>query len=256
VSGARLDFSSHVDEATIGIRVSGRGDPMLARQLLSAVRKCLAEAPHAVVIDLTGLDDPAGECVPALLAAHRAAATVDPTVRLLVCVVAGGLARHTRRVGLSRLMPIFATSGQAHATLRAGAPMPAMRRRHFPAIHPSVASARALVGRACADWQLIHLRHPAGVVISELAANAVDHARRDFTVTLSLRGALLHMAVRDDNSTLPRLLDPAPIDALRPLDDHSRGLLLVAGHATAWGAMPCPGGKVVWATLRARPIGR
>jgi anti-sigma regulatory factor (Ser/Thr protein kinase) len=87
--------------------------------------------------------------------------------------------------------------------------------------------------------------------MSELAGNAVEHARTEFVVTVSRDGAALHLAVRDGAAQYPRLIEPAPLDQRAQMSDRGRGLLLVHAVAAAWGAMPARGGKVVWATVAA-----
>jgi MEDS: MEthanogen/methylotroph, DcmR Sensory domain len=84
----------------------------------------------------------------------------------------------------------------------------------------------------------------AAIVATELAANAVVHARSDFTVTVSRRLGAVRIAVRDDL----RLAAP-----LRAAPGH--GLDLVNTVATRWGVQsPAAGGKLVWAELAA-PLG-
>jgi DcmR-like sensory protein len=81
----------------------------------------------------------------------------------------------------------------------------------------------------------------AAMVVAELAANAVVHARSDFTVTVSRRPGAVRIAVRDD------VLLAAP---LRAAPGH--GLALVNTVATRWGVQsPATGGKLVWAELAA-----
>src|SRR5260370_27741712 len=46
-------------------------------------------------------------------------------------------------------------------------------------------------------WAADHLADDAALVVTELAANAVVHARSDFTVALSAPGDMLRISVRD-----------------------------------------------------------
>jgi anti-sigma regulatory factor (Ser/Thr protein kinase) len=110
--------------------------------------------------------------------------------------------------------------------------------------HPDgVRAARDLARTACRAWQLPHLLYDASLIASELAGNAIEHARTDFIVTVSRNDARLHVAVQDGATAFPR---PRPSASLH---ERGRGLLLVHALAFAWGAMPARGGKVVWATL-------
>jgi hypothetical protein len=86
--------------------------------------------------------------------------------------------------------------------------------------------------------------------VSELAANAVEHACTDFIVTVSPGGTSLHVAVRDGVPRFPHPSEPELIDPLASLAERGRGLRLVHTVAAEWGAMPARGGKVVWATVK------
>jgi anti-sigma regulatory factor (Ser/Thr protein kinase) len=82
------------------------------------------------------------------------------------------------------------------------------------------------------------------LVANELVTNAVVHARTE--LRLELRGDLLHLAVRDNNPRLLRLVTVPDPEA-----EGGRGLWLIEQLARAWGVQPQPdGGKVVWCTLK------
>ncbi len=93
----------------------------------------------------------------------------------------------------------------------------------------------------------------AELVVSELAANAVVHARSPFTVLLSDDGATLRIEVRDRSPRHPTIPDTG-VGAT-----HGRGMLLVDRLARAWGWRDeAGGGKSVWVELpgstRAAPV--
>jgi anti-sigma regulatory factor (Ser/Thr protein kinase) len=118
--------------------------------------------------------------------------------------------------------------------------------------------ARNLVADACRAWQLVPLLYPGRAVISELVANAVEHARTDIDVTVSLReatserGATLHLAVRDGCRLPPRILELAAPVAGRPLNERGHGMRVVEADSVDWGVLPAKDGKVVWAVVRSR----
>ena len=85
----------------------------------------------------------------------------------------------------------------------------------------------------------------ARVVVTELAANAVLHARSGFSVSIHGDAARLRIGVRDGSRAMPAPQEPAP----RGLS--GRGLLLVSALSSRWGVEPRTDGKVVWAELRA-----
>jgi len=78
------------------------------------------------------------------------------------------------------------------------------------------------------------------VMASELAANAVMHARSPFLVHLYADAARIWLGVEDANTRMPRFA-VVPQGATG-----GRGLALVEALATRWGADRVPGGKLVW----------
>jgi hypothetical protein len=108
------------------------------------------------------------------------------------------------------------------------------------------ADARRFVVETLTAWGYGDLVDDAAVIITELATNAVIHARTDFTVTVSrLPGGPIRIAVRDASPMPPRPRRP------QPLENSGRGLGLVEAIAAGWGADLLVGGKVVWARLGA-----
>lgn len=107
------------------------------------------------------------------------------------------------------------------------------------------ADARRFVTDTLTAWGRADLVDDAAVITTELATNAVLHARTGFTVTVAWRpdGTIL-VAVRDASLLPPRLRHPSA------LDGSGRGLGLVAAIAVGWGAYLLADGKVVWAQLR------
>jgi len=78
------------------------------------------------------------------------------------------------------------------------------------------------------------------LAVSELATNAVLHARTTFEVRLGFGADCVRIEVADGDPTIP---EPGSPDLL---DVSGRGLLLVAGIAERWGVEPRPRGKTVW----------
>ncbi len=117
--------------------------------------------------------------------------------------------------------------------------------RTFEGTAPDAGIARRFTVDTLAASGLGDIADDAAVVVTELAANAVAHARTCFTVTLSRRKDRVRIAVRDDSTAAPDLRK------LSGLDSRGRGLPLVAALAVGWGARAEYGGKVVWAELLA-----
>ncbi|WP_433303742.1 ATP-binding protein [Actinoplanes sp. CA-030573] len=209
-----------------------------------ATGKAAAECPAAVLADLSGLR----EAVPSLLSVF-ATATVDARrswgVPLLVCApnpqVRGGLAAFRQHLA------VYETRAQASLAAQAHVPLWAWKR--LPPAPTTARTARDVVGDACDAWGLSHLREAARLVASELAANAIRHARTDYDITVSFTGTYLRVAVRDGSHAPPRPPATAPKTSVMP--PGGRGLHLIGRLSTHFGHVDLPDGKIVWALLRA-----
>ena len=115
----------------------------------------------------------------------------------------------------------------------------------FPAEITAPAAARRLLTNtlrlAGYDGDLLD---DARIVISELAANAVVHARSPFTVSIHSRDSTLRILVRDESQVVPTMHGPSSATA-----PSGRGMHLIAALATRWGIDLTSDGKVVWAEL-------
>jgi hypothetical protein len=101
----------------------------------------------------------------------------------------------------------------------------------------------------CLSFGLPRLATAARLISAELISNAVEHARTELDVVVSVRGDVLHLGVYDREPGLPQVADQEPWHPDRLRDQRGAGLWLVDAAATAWGALPWHSGKVVWATL-------
>lgn len=135
---------------------------------------------------------------------------------------------------------------------------PAERRfsQRFSSRRRSVRLARYLVCHQLDSWGVAAHRsafsETAGLVISELGANAVSHGHvpgRDFEVTLLQPGycGLLRIEVSDARGESRP--DPLKLPEPAPEDESGRGLLLVTAVAAAWGVADRIVGKTVWVEL-------
>lgn len=111
----------------------------------------------------------------------------------------------------------------------------------YPAQLESVRQARRFVLSVVESVGLDGCADDAGLLVSELAANAVLHARSAFTLHLrpTLEGGV-RIEV-EDASPLPPVHTPHSASAMS-----GRGLDLVACTAVRWGSHPHGTGKVVW----------
>ncbi|MGH9008944.1 MAG: MEDS domain-containing protein [Acidimicrobiia bacterium] len=109
----------------------------------------------------------------------------------------------------------------------------------------SPGQARRFVTGTLAAWGCGDLVDDAALIVTELATNAILHARTGFTVVLTRRPeGTIRVAVRDTSQ-----IRPQPRRA-GPLEGSGRGLGLVEALSTAWGPELLSDGKVVWAELR------
>jgi len=109
----------------------------------------------------------------------------------------------------------------------------------------SVALARHLTVNVLRSWGSPHDLADVALVVSELVANVVDHARTApvLTLELALAGDWLRIGVVDGSAVRPVLR------ALSQDRTRGRGLQLVAAIADRWGVEDHHGGKRVWLEL-------
>ena len=115
-------------------------------------------------------------------------------------------------------------------------------------VHDPVPTSPARIRRALrsvfAQWGLsVEAAEDALLVVEEMVANAVDHARTPFRLTVQHVGAALCVTVRDGA--------PGPVH-VRPLStvaSRGRGMQMVEALSSRWGWNRTAAGKAVWAVL-------
>ncbi|GAA2571183.1 hypothetical protein GCM10010435_51800 [Winogradskya consettensis] len=248
-----VTVTTDIDGAVVDICVSGPWQRSVAATVDRVIQKCLTECPAGIVVDLSGIDDHGAESVATWVAAAQMADATEPPTQIALCMSPGTpLEKRLLRVGSNRFLAIFETPAQARVAIAARRVLADVIRLRLPPSLQSISVARNLVGGACHEWNMPRLLMPGRAVMSELVANAVEHARTEMDISVSRRGLGLHIAVRDRNPKLPHIRRPAAVLPGRPLDERGRGLQVVHADSTAWGAMRTTGGKMVWATIRER----
>jgi hypothetical protein len=139
-----------------------------------------------------------------------------------------------------------AVAGDGPAGRASAGPADGGARAVFPCADHAPQAARRFVLAQLRRWGLPAISEDAAIVVTELAANAVVHARSGFTVEIRKLAAGVRILVTDRG-----LMRAADVAALVPRRGH--GLGLVAALASRWAAVPVPGGTLVWAELPARP---
>jgi anti-sigma regulatory factor (Ser/Thr protein kinase) len=115
----------------------------------------------------------------------------------------------------------------------------------FGADVTSIRAVRRWVADVAEGWKLAEAETLV-LLASELATNAVLHARTDYEIRLYLTSDdAVRMEVADQNSRLPSVAS-VPTDATS-----GRGLLIVQALASAWGIENQGDGKLVWFELPA-----
>ncbi len=113
--------------------------------------------------------------------------------------------------------------------------------RSFGRYHEAAADARHFAVGAVGSLGAADLADDVALVVTELAANAVIHARSGFTVAVAARPDVVRVSVRDARPLAPgQALSAAPLHGLGAVD----------ALAARWGVQPLGrGGKSVWAEL-------
>jgi len=113
----------------------------------------------------------------------------------------------------------------------------------LPASFSAPVAARRLVVGALRRWGVAAVADDAALVASELATNAVLHARSPFTVGVQRSDDGVRVSVTDAAAGLPVPRAPAPGAT------SGRGLRMVEALAAAWGTTARADSKTVWAEL-------
>jgi hypothetical protein len=222
--------------------------PRLHASVSVRLRRCLAQHPAALIIDLRDLADSDGTSAAVWWTARLRAADMEPPVRVVVCAPAAApVAARLRRLGSRLALPLYETMPEARAVASSGRPLTQHLRLRLPPTMQAPAFARGLVDDACAAWSMPGLLFRAKLVATELVLNAVEHARTESRLTVTRRGDGIHLAVADLDPRLPRM---PPARAATPADHRDTGLRAVRAHATVAGVRPTRTGKMVWAVLQ------
>lgn len=224
---------------------------------------------------ITEARDPAGEqfsderLPEALLTcADRSAAEIAEVVRRAALDFTGGSLDDDLAILVVRVPPEADDDPEGRITNALGTdaapryPVPDGGHRHRPlpprearitlAPEPtSPRAARRFLASLLVSWRMPELLEgEAALLLSELATNAVKHARSPFTVVVRYDGHYLRIEVDDASQGRPKL-GGRDVGGLRT---SGRGLVLVDTVAHRWGTVPTTRGKRVWFDLPVRPV--
>jgi anti-sigma regulatory factor (Ser/Thr protein kinase) len=99
----------------------------------------------------------------------------------------------------------------------------------------------------CRGWQLFHLVDSVELLVSELVTNAILHGVGAVRLVADYDGTRIRVEVHDHDPNAPE----AHVTAATQLDEHGRGLQLIAMLADSWGTRRTDVGKAVWIELAA-----
>jgi DNA-binding CsgD family transcriptional regulator/anti-anti-sigma regulatory factor len=230
------------------VALTGQITVATAPQIQWTLLKDLAGGPLALICDLGGVDALDPVCATTFAAVANHPSSRWPATNLLLCNARPAVAEILRGLGVRHVLPLYDTLQEA-VDAAVDRPGYLHDELHLAPTPTAAAAARRFVRGTLQAWGLSRpdreLSEPALLLAGELVTNAAVHAQTAMRLRLGLSGEFLHIAVRDLDRRLPRVL---PGD---PQGEGGRGLRLVEQVATAWGAQHHPGGgKVVWCTLR------
>jgi len=126
---------------------------------------------------------------------------------------------------------------------------PRSARLSLPSDATGARAARRFLAAVLSSWRMPEMiEGDAALLLSELATNAIVHARSPLAVIVRYDGAFLRVEVGDGSQAQPTLRLPSRPDAIG-----GRGLVLVDRMASAWGILPTARGKRVWFNLPVPP---
>ncbi|GAA2152720.1 ATP-binding protein [Kitasatospora kazusensis] len=126
-----------------------------------------------------------------------------------------------------------------------GGTAPAVQRRRLPlaGLPKPVGRARSFTADALRDWSWPDAED-AGLLVTELVANAMMHAGGPLELVLAISPAGLRVEVSDASPDLPEPRLPHT-----PGLPGGHGLFIVQHTSTRWGAVPHDQGKTLWAEI-------
>ncbi|WP_433041322.1 STAS domain-containing protein [Dactylosporangium sp. CS-033363] len=208
-------------------------------RVLAAVRKCFADGPGAVVLDLGAarLADPAGHVCVLVLQQEAGRAGVP----FAVVGDRGELARRLRV--LCPTLRRYRTLADARAAVLAGDLVPRWVYRREPAGRRLRACVRELVQQTCVQWDLEALVDPALLVADHLVSVVRDCAAPAVEITIDDRPWHWMLRLNAGCRRTPAVAVPSD-RASRPLP--VRGVRIVVSRGA--------GGCTVWAALNKRTV--
>lgn len=248
-NSAQIGCTNDQDHCVTTVVIRGPWTNELRTTMAQVLRACVAETPRMIIVDLSELSDDDGESTMTWQTLARFAAQRRATIGVVVCACPPQVAERLRSSSTGCAVTTAETVAAARAALAGYLHWP---QRHIMPLPPDpvmVFLGGRTVQDLCLSYGQPQLASAARLIACELISNAVDHARTDLDVAVSVRGDVLHLGVYDRHPELPVVVEDEPWHPDRLQNRTGAGLWLVDAAATAWGALPWHCGKMVWATL-------
>jgi anti-anti-sigma regulatory factor len=236
-------------ECMTTVVIRGQWDSAVRATMSHVLRACVAETPRMIVVDLSELADDTGDSAMTWQTLARFASRRRAPISVVVCACPPRVAERLRTSSTGCAVTTADTVRAARNALAGNLQWPQRHSMPLPPDPVVIFLGGRTVHDLCLTFGLPGLAPSARLIASELISNAVDHARTELDLILSVRGDVLHLAVYDRNPRLPTIVQDEPWHPDRLWERRGAGLWLVDAAATAWGALAWGEGKVVWATL-------
>jgi anti-sigma regulatory factor (Ser/Thr protein kinase) len=231
------------------VTLVGRLTPASVTRVRQILDKCLVECPTAVVADLRAMQVESAT----LLTVFPTLANRNhdgPDVAVLVCAEPSLFEDRLVAASLGRVLVCYSVES-AFENVAASRRIGLRAELVLPPELDAPAQARSLVDRMCGLWELPQVVEPGRLIASELVTNAIRHTGTTAYFEMALRQDYVHFRVRDGDVTPPPIPASTPVPGLGL---GGRGLYLVQHYSSATGFAIGEDGKVVWATVRHRPM--
>nr|WP_090275594.1 STAS domain-containing protein [Mycolicibacterium komanii]CRL68583.1 anti-sigma-factor antagonist [Mycolicibacterium komanii] len=239
-----VEVSRTIRGSTVVLTVSGVVDSDNYCELRNQIVQTALEEPHAVLIDVTGMDAPAGSAWTVFSSAWW---HVDrwPGVPLFLVCADPSTRAVINRTGVTRNVPLFADLDAALEEAETDRRLQTRRRARaeLPAAVASLQRSRELTTQWLTAWSRTEMISTANVVATTLVENVLRHTDSHPELRIECDGATIAIAVTDESH------DPAMLREAATATASPSGLFIVAALSRGWGNAVTSSGKTVWALL-------
>lgn len=215
------------------------GDEELARVLLDTAGRSADEIAGAVMDAVLAYADDVNDDMAVLVVTVPPDAKDDPE---------GRIERATGVPFDEAVIPRYPLSSPSEGLPDAKPLPPREARAVFGCAPAEVRRARDFVASAVRSWRMPEVASSElALLTSELATNAVLHARTEFTIVVRYSGPSIRVEVGDGSRSAPQRRETVEEDT------SGRGLNLVEMLAADWGVLETLNGKRVWFEMPASP---